>query len=315
MADLPPLNSLQTFAIASAKLSFKETAAELNISATAVSHRIAKLEAWLGVKLFHRLTRHLSLTPEGERYSRDVQSAFRQLIDSSDQIKRPQQTQVLKVSSTMSFASNWLAPRLHTFQENFPQYELSLQANDQLQSLQHTDLDIAIRYGEGDYSDCFFRLLFSDYYTAVCTPELADSLLSPADLLDNRLIEYRWSGFNHRDPSWQKWLAAAKLQASTSLPRPRVYSEEHIALSAVLKGEGVALLSTCATAHEIEAGNLVRPFAVALQNRNYYFTCAHARRNDKKVDDFYHWLVPLADAYERRLQQTPQLAFTDITDA
>jgi len=308
---LPPLNALRTFEVATRHLSFKDAADELCITSTAVSHRIRGLEEWLGVKLFNRLTRSLELTKEGEAYAPLVHQAFSMLSDASNALKQSNEGGDLVITATMSFASNWLAPRLPSFYQNNDEFNVSVEASDEAVNLARSNIDVAIRYGEGGYDELHSQMLFSDLVTPVCTADLAKSLKSPIDLLDLPRLDYKWAGFSERDPSWDKWFRAAG-HSQENLPHAPVFSEEHMVLSEAIAGRGVGLIGIVAAADAIQRGSLVCPFPVALENRSYYFVCQPNSLHLQKVTAFRNWIIFEAARFDQFVEQHKGMQFDKI---
>lgn len=308
---LPPLNTLRTFEVAARHMSFKDAADELCITSTAVSHRIRALEEWLGVKLFNRLTRALELTKEGEAYAPKIQEAFKLLTSASEALKQSNEDGDLYISATMSFASSWLTQRLPSFYSKYEEFNISIEATDQPINLARTNVDIAIRYGEGGYDDLHSQMLFTDLVTPVCTPDIAARLSTPADLLLVPRLEYQWAGFGERDPSWKKWFAATGHPDMELDPSP-VFSEEHMVLSEAIAGRGVALVGIVAAASAIERGQLVCPFPDALENRSYYFVCQPHALNLQKVTAFRNWIIDEARRFDDFVERSPEMQFENI---
>lgn len=325
MADprLPPLNGLRAFEVAARHLSFKQAADELFVTPAAVSHRIRSLESWLGVKLFNRLTRSLELTKEGEAYAVLVREGFEALMRASDELKRSSDGGELVVSATMSFASNWLSTRLPGLQELQPEVAVRVEGSDLPADLQRSNVDIAIRYGEGGYKGLHSEMLFPDLVTPVCTPELAAQIAQPGDIAKLPRIDYRWQGFGPRDPSWEKWFRAAGAEipgpdpAPSPSPMPSAspiasFSDEHMALGQTLAGRGVGLLGIVAAAEPILQGRLVRPVPVALENRAYYFVCRPHSLRRPKVALFRDWLKAEAARFDALLDGDARLKFETV---
>lgn len=308
---LPPLNSLRTFEVATRHLSFKDAADELCITSTAVSHRIRALEEWLGVKLFNRLTRSLELTKEGEAYAPLIHEAFSLLSDASNKLKQSNEGGDLMITSTMSFASNWLTPRLPSFYQANDEFNVSVEASDEAINLARSNIDVAIRYGEGGYDELHSQMLFTDLVTPVCRPELANTLKTPSDLLDVPRLDYKWAGFNERDPSWIKWFHAAGLP-QLNLPHAPVFSEEHMVLSEAIAGHGVGLIGIVAAADAVQRGALVCPFPVALENRSYYFVCQPNSLHLQKVKAFRNWIISEAARFDQFVEQHKGMQFDKI---
>src|ERR1044071_2700244 len=116
-ARLPSLNGLRAFEAAARHLSFTQAASELNVTQTAISHQIKRLEEELGVRLFIRQNRSLALTAEAQDYLPGIRAAFNDLRLATDRLLRKDDDHVLTVSTLASLAAKWLLPRLTAFQE------------------------------------------------------------------------------------------------------------------------------------------------------------------------------------------------------
>lgn len=308
---LPPLGALHAFEVAARHLSFKHAADELSITPTAVSHRIRNLEDWLGLKLFNRLTRSLELTRDGDAYAVEVHRSFDLLVAASESLRRSTESGDLVVATTMSFASNWLAPRLARFRELHEDLTVRIEASDILGDLTRTDADISIRYGEGNYEGVHSERLFQDLISPACAPSMARRLDHPRDLLNLQLLDYRWADHSDRDPTWDAWFAAAGLGDIETSPSTS-FSEEHMVIAQARDGAGIALAGTTATANAILEGRLVRPFPIALENHSYYITCLPSALSRQKVRVFHDWLRDEAVNFEETLATHPDLCFETI---
>lgn len=311
---LPPLNSIRAFEVAARHLSFKNAADELCITSTAVSHRIRALEEWLGVKLFNRLTRSLELTKEGEAYAPLIHQAFLLLLEASNKLKQSNDGGDLAITATMSFASNWLAHRLPSFYQTHEEFNVSVEANDGLIDLARSNIDVAIRYGEGGYECLHSQMLLTDLVTPVCTPAIAAALKTPSDLLTMARLDYKWADYNERDPNWTKWFHAAGLPQVAIPPAP-VFSEEHMVLSEAIAGRGVGLIGIVAAAGAIQSGALVCPFPVALENRSYYFVCQPNSLSLQKVKAFRDWVITEAALFDQLIEQHEGMRFARIMNS
>src|ERR1700726_4029172 len=146
-ARLPSLNGLRAFEAAARHLSFTLAASELNVTQTAISHQIRRLEEELGIRLFIRQNRALALTPEARDYLPGVRAAFNDLRLPPDRPLRRGKEPGLAVSTLASLAAKWLLPRLSAFQEAHPGIDVRITTSTGLVDFQRDDVDAAIRYG------------------------------------------------------------------------------------------------------------------------------------------------------------------------
>src|SRR4051795_4508805 len=150
-ARLPSLNGLRAFEAAARHLSFTNAASELNVTQTAISHQIKRLEEELGVRLFVPQNRALPLTPEPQDYLPGLRAAFNDLRLATDRLLRKDDDHVLTVSTLASLAAKWLLPRLSAFQEAHPGIDVRIPTATSLIDFQRDNVDAAIRYGRGQW--------------------------------------------------------------------------------------------------------------------------------------------------------------------
>lgn len=293
---LPPLNGIRAFDAVARHLNYKQAAAELFVTTTAISHRITNLENFLGVSLFDRLPHRLRLTPEGEAYLPKVAEAFRLLAEAQLDLARDCDNQQLVLSATMSFASNWLLPRLPSFKAQHPDLSVHLEGSDTVTDLSRSNTDVAIRYGFIENAEYYSQPLFTDQIMPVCTPDLAKTIKTPTDLLQLPCAEYRWAHFGGTDPSWQKWFETLG-HGGVSLGQLEVFNEEHMAIAHALSGRAVALVSIVAAQDHLSTGRLVCPFDHFLRSKTHYFLCRKQLLREPKIASFLNWITVEAASF------------------
>src|SRR5579864_3928888 len=141
---LPSLNGLRAFEAAARHLSFTLAAAELNVTQTAISHQIRRLEEQLGIRLFLRRNRALELTREAESYLPAVRAAFEDLRMATARLRRSDRGELLTVSTMASLASKWLVTRVAAFQDVHPQIEVRITTSSHLVDFRREDVDMAV---------------------------------------------------------------------------------------------------------------------------------------------------------------------------
>src|SRR6202163_886751 len=208
-ARLPSLNGLRAFEAAARHLSFTNAASELNVTQTAISHQIRRLEQELGIRLFVRQNRALALTPEAKDYLPGVRAAFNDLRLATDRLLRRDNDHVLTVSTLASLAAKWLLPRLTAFQEAHPGIDVRITPCTGLVDFKSGDVDAAIRYGRGNWPGVRADWLMADQLFRVCSPGMLAGdkpLRSPEDLPDHVLL-HTSGGY---DDDWRLWLYGAR---------------------------------------------------------------------------------------------------------
>src|ERR1700726_1709263 len=171
-ARLPSLNGLRAFEAAARHLSFTQAAAELNVTQTAVSHQIRRLEEELGTRLFVRRNRALALTPEAKDYLPGVRAAFNDLRLATERVLRRDNDRVLTVSTLASLAAKWLLPRLSAFQEAYPGIDVRITTSTSLVDFKGGDVDAAIRFGRAPWPGVRADWLMAAELSPVCSPAL-----------------------------------------------------------------------------------------------------------------------------------------------
>jgi LysR family glycine cleavage system transcriptional activator len=268
MRKLPAIGALRVFEAAARRLSFKDAAEELNVTPTAVSHQIKHLEQAIGVELFERGPRRVTLTAAGRQLFPTLRDGFDSIERAIEQLVRAQGAQVARLSSTVAFMARRLATRAGSFRDAYPDWTLRLDASNELVDLD-ADADAAIRYGSGLYPGLLVEHLFEDRFAPVCSPLL--NIRSMRELRRATLIHFEWGEAvrgDERAVEWRQWLAAAGaagIDADTGVS----FSEELHAVQATIAGQGVGLLSLTLVEEELAAGVLVQPFELSLPSFRY----------------------------------------------
>jgi LysR family glycine cleavage system transcriptional activator len=286
---LPPLKALPDFEAAARHLSFTKAAEELHVTHGAVSRQVKSLEDYLGVRLFRRLNRALRLTDEGQAYARSVRELLDSLAESTGRLRARKETGGLTVTTTYSFTTGWLVPRLGRFRALHPEIDVRLQANDQVVDFARDNVDLAIRYGRGHYPGLGVDRLLSDDYVPVGSPKLLKGkhpLKKPADLHHHVLLHEE-----SNEVDWRMWLMAAGIDGIDASRGP-IFSHSSMAIQAAVNGEGVALGRTALIEAELAAGRLVRLFDLRLKAEMAYYIVYQPRAIERpKVRAFRDWLL------------------------
>lgn len=252
---LPPLPALRTFEAAARLLSYTRAAEELHVTHSAVSHQIRALEEQIGVTLFVRKGRAVALTAAGEELLAAANAALRGIADALAALRRKIDPRRLSVSVMPSFAGRWLAPRLAGFLEANPGCELNVLSSEQRADFERDAVDLAIRWGFGNYPDVDYELLMDDVMFPVVRPDLARGVpRRPADLAGMPLL--RSVG-----EDWTPWFRAAGLD----WPEPASglsLSDSGMVVQAAIDGHGVALARRSLAMGALRDGRLVRPFDI-----------------------------------------------------
>lgn len=287
---LPSLNGLRAFEAAARHLSFTAAATELNVTQTAISHQIRRLEEQLGIRLFVRRSRALALTREAQAYLPAVRAAFDDLRRATARLMRPERDGVLTVSTMASLAAKWLVTRVAAFQDAHPGIEVRITTSSHLVDFQREEVDMAVRYGRGSWPGVRAHWLMAEDIFPVCSPALRNGpkpLRRPEDLAHHTLLH---TTMLRED--WQLWLTAAGLPVSLALRRGLSFDQSFMALQAAVDGLGVALGRSRLVDADIAAGRLVVPFDVVLPaDAGYYVVAPEETADTPKIALFRDWLM------------------------
>ncbi|WP_028138647.1 transcriptional regulator GcvA [Bradyrhizobium japonicum] len=290
-ARLPSLNGLRAFEAAARHLSFTLAASELNVTQTAISHQIRRLEEELGIRLFIRQNRALALTPEARDYLPGVRAAFNDLRLATDRLLRKDDDKVLTVSTLASLAAKWLLPRLSDFQEQHPGLDVRITTSTSLVDFQRDNVDAAIRYGRGQWPGLRADWLMADELFPVCSPSLLRGdkpLRRPEDLRNHALLHTS----NANSDDWRLWLTAAGLPADIARHPGITFDMIFMTIQAAIDGIGVAMGRTSYVQDDIAKGRLVVPFKIALPaDAGFYLVAPEGRREAPKLTAFRQWLI------------------------
>jgi len=291
MPSLPPLTTLLAFEAVARRRSFALAAAELNLTASAVSHQIARLEAFLDTKLFDRGPQGVRLSADGEAYLQRVAGAIG-AIGSATEDMRQGVRHSLYVHASPSFASLWLMPRLADFANAYPDVSLFLSASHIHSNFALGQTDVDIRYGIPAWPDLVVSPIFRERILPLASPALVARArpAAAADLLRMPLIQSTVSVVQ-----WTDWLAERGVR-----PGPERYAlrfdRAQLALDAAVQGLGVALESNRIAASHIEEGRLVPLFdpawSVGIEGHFVVYPARHKRRPE--VEGFIAWLAAQA---------------------
>jgi len=308
MSDHIPFNALRAFEAAARHLSFKLAAEELFVTPAAISQQIKFLEDTLGVELFHRYNRKIELTAAAKRGLPELELGLSHMAAAVNLIKTPSEISSLTVWMSPSFAAKWLMPRLSSFRKQHPDIDLNISASRDLidqsgarstipaESFRRNQVDIAIRFGQGDYPGCRVDKLFSVSAIPLCSPSLLEGdipLNTPADLRHHTLL-HDDTPYEGR-PRWANWLTAAGVGEIDST-HGMSFNTVTLALAAAIDGQGVVLTLKALAEDDIAAGRLVTPFDLSLPlHHAYYVISLEEKASEANIKQFHDWLFDVID--------------------
>jgi DNA-binding transcriptional LysR family regulator len=287
MAAVPLIANLQAFEAVARRRSFALAAAELHLTASAISHQVARLESQLGVRLFERSAHGVRLSAAGEQYLGRVSGALSAIVAASDDLRHGVSSS-LYVHSTPSFASLWLLPRLHGFASSNPGISLNLSAAHTHSDFALGQADIDIRYGVPQWPHLVIEPLFEESIVPLASPAFIREhrLKRPEQLLEVPLIQSNVSVVQ-----WSDWFKAVANQRAPERFTLR-FDRAMMSLDAASQGLGVALESHTMAGRHVAEGKL-KPVvgldkAVRVKAHFAVYPARHAKR--APVEVFLSWL-------------------------
>lgn len=296
MRQLPPLNSIRAFEATARHLSFTKAADELNVTAGAISQQVKSLEEYLGIQLFRRKNRQITLTQEARIGLANLSDGLDKLAEGIGAIRDFQTNQPLTITLPPTFAARWLMPRLKSFQKAHPEINVRIDASYRLVDIINEDIDAAIRFGTGEYAGLDSDFLFPQEIILVCSPALLEhgpKLEKPEDLENFSLLhcDFNLSPSSQTQPDWDMWFAMVGMDNVD--PSQEIYFAQHdLLVQAAIEGQGVALVASVSASNALQEGLLIQPLKSPISlDDSFYFICAKEKSGLPRVQAFRKWLL------------------------
>jgi len=283
-----PLTALRSFEVAGRLDSFTLAAQELFISQAAVSRQIRELEALLGEVLFERRHRSVHLTASGAKLLAILTHSFDRIDECLEEIRSRPATASVTISAEPSFAACWLVPRLPEFREQYPDIDVTIDADARLTEFRSGQAEIAVRHSA---SVTAWPRTESEHLADVrMIPVAAPALLKAGPAIDRpeNMLRHTLLHEENRDV-WVRWFEAANITMPATARGP-VYADGGLVMQAVLRGQGIALMDEIFADEEIRAGRLLRLFAVAVPHGAYWLVARSFERLAPPASLFVRWI-------------------------
>lgn len=249
-STLPPLDTIEAFAMTAELGSFSAAADALNLTHGAVSRQVARLERWMGLRLFERAARGVFLTPEGERFRTRAIDALQLLGDATDRWRPQRGRATVRISVTPSIAALWLFPRMTEIERD--DIDLDVLIEHRLADFGE-DNDLAVRCGQGPWAGVRSVALWPERLVPIAGPALARELgedAGPRELLEHDLLH------DSNVLGWRAWLAPHGI-GYIPRPRDRRFEDYTVVLEACANGLGIALARLPVAGPYMDAGRVV----------------------------------------------------------
>lgn len=293
--SLPPLRLLVVFETVLRTGGVRSAAAELNVSQPAISQSLRQLEDYIGAKLLDRASRPAGLTEAGRRLHRATSDGLGRIARTVEDIQRLSASAEASVTVACSFgvATYWLMPRLASLQEHHPKIAVSVKTTPLGVPAISPDVDIAIRYGNGNWTDGEVHLLFPEEIDPVCSPILAERIggadgLDSAPLIHVDVEEESWS-------NWPNYLAAIGRPAGG--PRPGLHFTNYVQTTqATLAHQGIMLGWRSVSGDLLAEGSLVKLLRMPVIPRDAFYLVIAPRRTSHSCEAVVSWLLKATEA-------------------
>jgi len=283
-----PVGPLRAFDVAARNLNLTAAAEEMNVTHAAVSRQVKQLEQRLGVQLFERLPRGLKLTVHGALLAEGTREAFDRLATAIEDVSAPAVRRKLTISTFSSLATRWLMPRVQGFSTLFPETDLQVSTTARLVDFSREDVDVAVRFGGGEYPGMHVRPMFKPKEIVVAAPSLlkrGPPIKTYADLKGHTLL--------HDDAyrTWTHWLDSVGAKG-VNPRRGIICGDRNSMLAAALEGQGVGITSDLFAQNDLRSGRLVKVFDAEVNATfGIYAVCLPRRLNDPLISGTMDWLV------------------------
>lgn len=284
---LPPLNAVRAFEAASRHLSFSRAAEELGVTQGAVSKHVISLEGFIGAQLFQRSPTGLSLTQEGYTLMEALRPAFAMMSDAfAHYHRKPPRSNICRIATLASFASQFLVPRLPEFRAAHPDIEIEFITSVRLIDLTREEADLGVRYGLGQYEGLVSSRLVKGILTPVCSPAVLQASGGDLDRLFATTRRIQTAGYNE----WRDWSRVANVDISAT-QQAYVIEDFLVAIKALTGGQGLGLLPHLLVQDLLALGELVQFSEIPLEI-DHTFHIAHTSASVRRpfVQTVVSWL-------------------------
>ncbi|WP_168184916.1 LysR substrate-binding domain-containing protein [Thalassospira sp. MCCC 1A01428] len=298
VSRLPSIACLRAAEAVARHRSFSRAAIELNLTQTAISHQIRKLEELLGTGLFLRTGRIISLTPQGEDYLADIRPLVVGISHATDRLASGKRDNVLRIGAPGTFLLKCLAPRIGEFIALHPDIDVRMltldpyRVSDRDGTGDFKDLSLIVRYGLGTFPGHDAYKISTERIFPVCSPALIGNRqppLDPAELSRHRVIRTTTPLLLRDD--WPLWLETAGVPGlgfDNEITCDLLYSCFELAIH----GVGMVMGRTPLIDADIAAGRLIAPFSQSLLSASGYFlTAPYGSRANEPVRLFRDWFM------------------------
>lgn len=290
---LPPLNALRVFESVARYGSMNKAAQHLNVTSSSITQHIQKLEQYMGVLLFDRTPNSIKLTEAGLNYFKKVRPAFDIISEATSDAHAEKFLSPLNISCVPSLANKGFARMIESFQHHNPEVRLVVDFSPKPTRFDQDNVDLAIRYGSGNYEDADSELLFVDRIAPICNPTIARKIKKPEDIFSAKRI-YFDVVHNRTATLWSHWAEKfldPQLVKAVDVPNGPSYNSAEFVRQLLKVSDHIALLDYTVVKEDIIQGSLVCPLESWVQAPFAYYILTSRRRSPSPSSKkFRSWL-------------------------
>ena len=293
VSQLPSLKSLRVFEEVAQSGNVARAAEKLNITPSAASHQLAKLEKELGSILFHRSAKGVALTLAGERYLAEIRPLILSLTQATARLRNEKDRSALRIHCAPSFGLLWLLPRIHQFREAHPDIQVSLSCSYENLSFSRDNIDIAVRHGFPEWKAFEIKTIRHEKMSVLASPDYLDKYpLRMPDELNNHALILSESPLIQ----WPQWFATQQLPQPTQEWLFR-FDRSYMSLEAAMLGHELIFESELLAADYLRSGKLVRVFdeAMSLPVSAHHLVYPRGYAQFPRVSYFLQWIQAQLD--------------------
>lgn len=281
-------DNLRSFIVVARHLNMRAAATELNLTKGAVSYQVQQLETELGFRVFSRSRRNLGLTGKGSDLLQVAQRLFdnveRQIVN-----LRQQTSDRITIGMATYFASRWLSPRLMRFITEHSDIGLRIQPLIDLMDLRSNELDLAVRWGKGDWEEEDFEVDLIFPCPAILTASRDIGSRIESDGLESVLASQTLLHDRDDSRAWIDWFAEAGIDWTPG-SEGLVIPDPNVRVQAVIDGQGIALYDSLVS-DEVAAGRLYQYQPVRLEAYGYYLVFPREADPESAIMIFRDWIM------------------------
>jgi len=281
--NIPSLASLRAFEATARLSSFSKAARELNVTHAAIAQHVRNLETYFAETLVVRRGRGMAVTEKGASLADSLQTGFLTIAEGVEALRQFSDGRPLNISLTPAFAANWLMPRIGAFWAEYPEITVNLNPSVHVVDLVQDGIDMAIRFGRGDWQGLHSEALTNGDHVVVVKP----------DLVKGRIIH------SLKDVADIPWMFEGHMMESKAMienegidltdAKISTFSTNELVLSAVRAGLGMSVHPLALVEKEIEAGTLANICSLKDDGLGYYMVTRKGRVTPALLQ-FQKWL-------------------------